>query len=260
MPGYNIITVNLDNVEEYGFFCVKNKNHPGYLAKLKWLQQRFKEGMRIKLMLTGNGQQVGFLEYISGEYTWRIVNAPNYLVIHCIWVNSNKFPPKGKATALLNDCIKDAESNGKTGVAVVSSDGTWMANKSLFLKNGFEQVDEAEPHFQLLVKKIGEGPLPSFPNNWTERLDQYTGLYLIYTNQCPFIGRAIGELPPVAEKHGIKLKMVELNNAKEAREKMVSPYGMINLVHDGQLLADHPISATRFKNILQKDLRLEIKE
>jgi len=34
------------------------------------------------------------------------------------------------------------------------------------------------------------------------------------------------------------------------------PYGMINLVYKGQLLADHPISATRFRNILQKDLGL----
>ena len=260
MADYNIITVNSDNVEEFGFFCVKNKKHPGYIAKLKWLQQRFEEGMRIKLILSDNGQQAGFLEYIPGEYTWRIINAPNYLVIHCIWVNSNKFPFKGKASALLMDCIKDADLNGKEGVAVVTSDGTWMANKSLFIKNGFEQVDKAEPHFQLLIKRLGKGPLPSFPCNWEERLNQYQGLQLIYTNQCPFIGKAVEELPPVAEKYGIRLNLVELNNATEAREKMPSPYGMINLVYNGQLLGDHPISATRFKNILQKDLKLEVRK
>ena len=46
------------------------------------------------------------------------------------------------------------------------------------------------------------------------------------------------------------------NDPAEARERMPSPYGVISLVYQGRLLADHPISATRFKNILQKDLKL----
>ncbi len=260
MTNYKIVTVDASNVEELGFFCVKNKKHPGYIAKLSWLQQRFKEGMRIKLILTTDGIQAGFLEYIPGEYTWRIIKAPGYLVIHCIWVNSNKLPYKGIASALLNDCVKDAESSGKEGVAVITSDGTWMVSKEVFIKSGFEQVDEAELHFQLLIKRIGKGPLPAFPQNWDERLKQYRDLQLLYTNQCPFIGKAVQELPPVAEKHGIRLNLVELKSAADAREKMPSPYGMINLVYNGRLLAYHPISATRFKNILQRELKLEMRK
>ncbi|MCP3931002.1 MAG: GNAT family N-acetyltransferase [Bacteroidetes bacterium] len=256
MADYKIITIDPENVEKYGFFCVKNKKHSGYIAKLAWLKKRFKEGMRIKMILTSDGKQAGFLEYIPGEFTWRIVNAPEYLVIHCIWVNSKKFPFKGLASELIQESIKDAELNGKEGVAVVSSDGPWMTGKEIFIKNGFEEVDQAEPHFQLLAKRIGNGPLPGFPQNRDERLKQYQGLQLIYTNQCPYIGKAVAELPPVAKKHGIQLNLVELDNAAEAREKMPSVYGMFNLVYDGQLLADHPISATRFKNILQKDLKL----
>jgi len=256
MADYNIVTVDSGNVEEFGFFCVKNVKHPGYVAKLPWLQQRFEEGMRIKLVLTTGGKHAGFLEYIPGEYTWRVVNAPDYLVIHCIWVASKKFPYKGMASALLKDCVKDAGSSGKAGVAVVTSDGTWMASKEVFIKNGFEQVDEAELHFQLLAKSLGKGPLPAFPRDWDKRLRRYRGLQLIYTNQCPYIGKAVEELPPVAEKYGIRLDLVELKSAQEARRRMPSPYGMISLVCDGQLLADHPISATRFRNILVKELKL----
>ncbi|NIT54726.1 MAG: GNAT family N-acetyltransferase, partial [Aliifodinibius sp.] len=203
MPNYQIVTVNASNIDELGLFCVKNKKHPGYIAKRSWLNQRFREGLRIKLIVTVDGQHAGFLEYTPGEYTWRVVNAPGYLVIHCIWVASHKFPCKGMASDLLNDCVQDAESNGKEGVAVVSSDGPWMASKNVFVKYGFEQVDEADPYFQLLIKRIGKGPLPAFPQNWEERLKPYRGLQLLYTNQCPFIGKAVEELPPVAEKHGI---------------------------------------------------------
>jgi hypothetical protein len=101
------------------------------------------------------------------------------------------------------------------------------------------------------------GPLPEFPQNWAERLSQFRDLQLIYTNQCPYIGKAVAELPPVAEQHGIQLQLLELNDPAEARERIPSPYGVISLVYQGRLLADHPISATRFKNILQKELKLQ---
>lgn len=141
-------------------------------------------------------------------------------------------------------------------MAAVTSDGPWMASKDVFLKNGFEQVDEAPPCFQLLAKQTGRGPLPSFPQNWDERLSRCRELQLLYTNQCPYIGKAIAELPPVAERHGIRLHLEELADAAEARARMPSPYGVISLVYQGRLLADHPISATRFRNILQKELQL----
>jgi hypothetical protein len=256
MSDFSIITVDTENMEELGFFCIKNKKHPGYIAKLAWLRRRFDEGMRIKLLHTKDGKQAGFLEYIPGEFTWRTVHAPGYFVIHCIWVHSHKFPYKGMASALIEDCLLDARSSGKIGVAVVTSDGPWLARKDVYLKNDFKQVDEAQPYFQLLTHQAREGPSPSFPHNWDERLSQYQDLHMIYTNQCPYIGKAVAELPPVAEQHGIQLHLHELQDPAQAREKMPSPYGVISLVYQGQLLADHPISATRFKNILEKDLNL----
>ncbi len=257
MHDFSIVSVNKENVADLGIFCVKNKKHVGHIAKASWLHQRFNEGLRIKLLVTKEGKQAGFLEYIPGEYTWRVVHAPNYLVIHCLWVNSNKFPYTGMASALLQDCIQDAKTRDMAGVAVVTSDGPWMASKTVFLKNGFEQVSETPPHFQLLVKRTDTGPLPTFPQNSAERLHRVHDLQLIYTNQCPYISKAVDELPPVAEQHGIQLQLIELNDAAEARERMPSPYGMISLVYQGRLLADHPISATRFRNILQKELSLQ---
>ncbi|MBD3266962.1 GNAT family N-acetyltransferase, partial [bacterium] len=126
-------------MEKFGFFCIKNKKHPGYIAKRSWLRQRFEEGMRIQLILTPDGQQAGFLEYIPGEYTWRVIHAPNYLVILCIMVGKN-FSDKDLGSALLKDCLNDAKASGKLGVAVVTSDDSFLASREIFIKNGFEQV------------------------------------------------------------------------------------------------------------------------
>jgi len=256
MNGYSITTVDHSNVDDLGFFCVKNKKHPGHVAKRRWLEKRFDEGLRIKLIQTKNGEQAGFLEYVPWESTWRAVEAPNHLVIHCLWVKSKRFPYPGMTRAILAECFDDAQSSGMEGVVVVASEGPWMAGQGVFLKHGFELVDEAPPCFQLLVRRVGRGSPPRFPTNWQERLERIPDLQLLYADQCPYIGKAVLELPPVAAEHGVRLKLVELQDPAEARQRMPSPYGVVSLVHAGRLLADHPISATRFRNILQRELHL----
>ena len=79
---------------------------------------------------------------------------------------------------------------------------------------------------------------------------------MLYANQCPYVGKAVAELPEVARRHGTRLDLVEMKNPAQARAKMPSPYGVFALAYNGLLLADHPISATRFRNILRKDLGL----
>lgn len=259
MAEFQLVTVTENNVDELGFFCVQNKKHPGYIAKRRWLRDRFAEGLRIKIVRTATQKTAGFLEYIPGEFTWRVVDAADYLVIHCLWVASKKFPLKGMAAALLNECFSDAKSYNKKGVAVVTSDGPWMANQKVYQKYGFEEVDQAPPAFQLLTREISGNKSAVFPTNWQQRLQSFQALTLLYTNQCPYISKAVGELPPVAKAFGVELKLQELGNAAEARQLMPTPYGTVCLVYQGRILADHPISATRFKNILRKDLGLREK-
>ena len=46
-----IINVDAGNVGRHGFFCYMSKRKsPGYQRKLQWLEARFSEGMRIKLL------------------------------------------------------------------------------------------------------------------------------------------------------------------------------------------------------------------
>ncbi len=254
MSDFQLVTVNESNVDELGFFCVQNKKHPGYIAKRRWLRDRFSEGLRIKLIRTAEEKTAGFLEYIPGEYTWRVVEAEDYFVIHCLWVASKKFPLKGMAAALLEDCFNDAKAQKRKGVAVITSDGPWMATRKVYEKYGFEEVDQAPPTFQLLTKEVSGIRSANFPNNWEQRLRSLQELTLLYTDQCPYISKAVGELPAVAKAFGVDLKLQELENAADARQLMPTPYGTICLAYQGRILADHPISTTRFKNILRKDL------
>ena len=79
-----IINVNEDNVEEVGFFCLMSRRQSeAYQRKLRWLKDRFDEGMKIKMLKLPDR---GFIEYIPGEYAWRAVEAKGYMFIHCLWV------------------------------------------------------------------------------------------------------------------------------------------------------------------------------
>jgi hypothetical protein len=163
---------------------------------------------------------------------------------------------KGR-TLLLEECIRDAKKEKMNGVAVITRKGPWMANKELFLKDGFELVDEAPPDFELLVKKIKKNAhSPKFSGGWKERLSQYgKGLTIIRSDQCPYLEKWIKEIRETAkEKYSIKAKIVELKTCKEA-QNAPSAYGTFSIVFNGKLLADHPISNKRFMNIMNKEVK-----
>ncbi len=248
-----IISVNSENISEYQPVCFLNPKNDGYLKKLKWLKEPFSKGLITKLLyLENEGKCNGFIEYIPGEHAWRAVDAKGYMFIHCIWISPNKYKEKGYGSLLVKECFKDAKKEGKYGVAVVTSEGPFMTGKALFLKNGFNSVAKDKPSYELMVKTIKSGPLPKF-RDWEKQLSQYRGLNIIYTNQCPWVARSIKEISDIAKKKGFKLKIVELENARQAQDAP-SIYTAFNLIYNGKLLVDHYISSRRFLNIIYKEL------
>jgi hypothetical protein len=237
--GVEMVTVDASNVDKERFFCYKSKpKTEGYRRKLEWLRQRFAEGMVIKIIYEGK-RSVAFVEYIPGEYAWRAVEAPGYMVIHCLWVVGTG-KKKGYATRLLQACIDDARATQMHGVAMVTSSGHWLTGKKVLLKSGFEEIDQAPPTFDLLVKRFEDAPMPHFAQNWEERLASYgPGITILRSDQCPYIEDATKIFLETAAERGIPARVVELETAKEVREVSPSPYGVFNVVYDGRLLSYH---------------------
>ena len=246
-----IVRVDASNVSDYGFFCYKSKpKSEGYQRKLAWLEGRFEEGMKLQIVHE-NGRSVGFVEYIPGEYAWRAVRAKNYMVIHCLWV-VGRAKEKGYGSLLLDECVEDARKQGMDGVVAVTSSGTWLVDKKLFLKHGFELVDQAPPSFDLLVKRFGEAPLPSFPQNWEERARRHgAGLIVFRSDQCPYIEDATKGALDLAGESGLEARMVEVKDCRQAQDTSPSPYGVFNIVYDGQLVTYTYIGSKEKKALLR---------
>jgi len=231
-----IVTVDASNVDRYGFFCYKSKpKTAGYRQKRQWLEERFAEGLRIKIVREGN-KSAGFIEYTPGEFAWRAVHAPNYLVIHCMWV-VGRGKGKGYGSRLLSEVIADAQAMGKDGVAMVTSRRPWLAGSALFLKHGFEPVGEAPPSFELLVRPFGDAPRSTFPTDWERRIDRYgSGLTVVRSGQCPYLDDATEAALAAAREMGVTGKVVELTTARDVQASAPSAYGVYGVVYDGRLL------------------------
>jgi len=251
MATFEIIDVTPNNAAKESLFCIKNPKYPGFKLKLDWLTKRMEEGLKLKLLKIA-GETVGFIEYVPGEYAWRPVKADNFMFIHCMWVFRNKNLNRGYGSMLLEACENDAQVQGKHGLAVVASKGSWMSSPEIYEKNDFESVQEKD-RFILMTKVFGNFQRPSFLN-WEENLNRYQGLNLVYANQCPLFIKSVEEMKETARALGHELKVKVMESPDEIR-KAASGYGVYSLVYNGKLLADHYISNTRFKNILNKEVQ-----
>ncbi len=255
MPGAHraqLIEVTAENVAETGFFCCMSKpKSQGYQSKLNWLKARFAEGMRIKMYKL---PQRGFIEYIPGECAWRTVEAKGYMFIHCLWV-VGKSKNQGLGGRLLKACIEEARDAGMHGVAMLASEGNWLAGKKLLLKHGFKSVAQAPPSFDLIAMKFDNAPPPVLLNSWEKKAAQFAlGLTVFRSDQCPYIDDAVKTVLHTAQRLGLESRVVELKTSEEVRNLAPSPYGVFSIVYNGKLLSHHYLLEKELLKRLQAEV------
>lgn len=255
MPDIEIIDLNPENIADYGVCGYKDlKKHLELRRKIDWFKEYYPKGLRIKVIFSREGGYQGMLEYIPGKYAHRPVDAEGYMFIHCIFVGfKNEFKGKGYASSLIEECIKDAKEANMQGVAVVTRNGSFMAKKDIFLKKGFVPVDEAEPDFELLVLKFNpEADDPKFKNMSLDTEKYGEGLTVIRSAQCPYSVKNVDAILKTArDKLKIKANLIDLESSDEAQH-VPCAFGTFCIIYNGKVISHHPISNTRFENIMKK--------
>ncbi|MFH1394436.1 MAG: GNAT family N-acetyltransferase [Candidatus Micrarchaeota archaeon] len=251
MREYEVVDTNADNIGACSFCQRKPGRTEGHRRKCDWLKKRYAEGLRFKVLRSREFGDIGVIEYAPGSHAWRPVEAEGYLVIHCLMVN-RRHKGKGLGAVLLDDCLRDARKSRRRGVAVVTSSDSFMAGSGLFIKAGFVSV-ESNPPYELLVKKFkATAPDPRFIVDRERALKRHTkGLTILAADQCPMVSKWVEDISQAARALGLKPKMVRIKSAKASRE-LPTPYGMFSIIYDGRLIAERPVSGTRFKNIMSK--------
>jgi GNAT superfamily N-acetyltransferase len=254
MASFTIVDITPSNVQDETLFCIKNVKSNGFKRKKTWFSQRYKEGLRINILKDADGEMAGFIEYVPGELAWRPIEAKGYMFVQCLFVYPKKNKNLGFGSALVKKAEAEAKEAGYSGICTICSEGAWMSDSNLFLKLGFKKIEQ-KGRFELLCKSWNaKASAPQF-KDWENQQKYYPGWQLVYADQCPWHDKAVEAMWNTAQDFGIDLKLTCLKTAEEA-QRAPSGFGVFSLLHDGKLLEDHYLSATRFRNILNKELRL----
>jgi N-acetylglutamate synthase-like GNAT family acetyltransferase len=257
MKDTTILDLTPNNFVDYGVCGYKDaKKHIELRKKIEWFKNYYPKGLRIKIILLKNSDYQGMIEYIPGEYAHRPILAKEYMFIHCVFVGFKKeFKGKGYASSLIKECINDAKKNNMKGVAVVTRKGSFMAKKDIFLKMNFKIVDEAYPDFELLALNFSKNNLnPSF-RDMEKQLKKYQkGLFILRSVQCPYTEKNVNPIIDSAKnKFWLKTNLVDLTDSTDVQNSPCA-FGSFCIILNGEILSYHPISNTRFENIMKKKL------
>jgi N-acetylglutamate synthase-like GNAT family acetyltransferase len=257
MEDIKIIDITPENIAEYGVCGYKDvKKHIELRKKIAWFKEYYPKGLRMKVVFSQKGGYQGMLEYIPGKYAHRPVEADGFMFIHCVFVGfKNEFKHMGLASKLLDECITEARDTKMLGVAVVTRKGPFMVHNDLFLKNGFQIVDSAKPDFDLLVLKFDEKSKdPRFMQNMEEHSkDYHDGLTIMRSAQCPYTEKNVNAIIESAKRMNLKTKLVDLTDANSV-QNMPCAFGSFCLIYNGKIISHHPVSNTRFENIMKKEI------
>lgn len=256
MDDVRIIDLTPENIADYGVCGYKDvRKHTELRRKIAWFTTYYPKGLRIKALLSRDHGYQGMIEFIPGEYAHRPVDAGGYLFIHCIFVGFRKeFKGKGYASALIDACIDEAKRSGKKGVAVVTREGSFMAGRDIFLKKGFLVTGRADPDFEMLALKFDPAaPDPAFREGMTRSREKYgKGLSIFRSAQCPYSVKNVEAIMETARsRFGLDPVLVELEDAGAVKDSPCA-FGTFCILLDGEVISHHPISNTRFENIMTK--------
>lgn len=257
MDDPEIIELTPESISKYGVCGYKDvSKHLELRKKIEWFKDYYPNGLRIKALISEKGGYQGMLEYIPGEYAHRPVQAKRYMFIHCLFVGFKKeYKGKGYASLLIEDCIKDAKNKEMLGVAVVVRKGSFMADKRIFLKNGFIVVDRAKPDFDLLVLKFNNASInPCFKQDMETTLSEYAnGLTVMRSAQCPYTEKNVNAIIASAKKMKLNTKLIDLTNSNSVQNTPCA-FGTFCIIYNGKVVSNHPISNTRFENIMKNEI------
>ena len=129
----NYIRITKDNIDEEHICCAMSGKQS--VAKKEWLKQRFEEGL---VFYRSEERGKCFIEYIPAENAWVPIEADGYLYINCLWV-SGSMKGHGYSNDLLDACIRDAKTQGRKGLCILSSEKkkkSSLPTQSIWLTRG----------------------------------------------------------------------------------------------------------------------------
>ncbi len=87
-------------------------------------------------------------------------------------------------------------------------------------------------------------------------LKEYSdGLTIMHSAQCPYTEKNVNAIIESANKMKIKTRLIDLADYK-AVQSVPCAFGSFCIIYNGKVISHHPISNTRFENIMKGLLKV----
>ena len=239
----NYIRITKDNIDKENICCAMSGSQS--VAKKEWMKQRFDEGL---VFYRSEERGKCFIEYIPAENAWVPIVADGYIYINCLWI-AGALKGHGYSNDLLSECIRDAKSQGKKGVCILSSEGRkreFLSDPKYMAYKGFSVADVSDCGINLMYLPLAEdAEPPKFKDCAKSPRDDGEGFVLYYTDQCPFTYYWVPRVQEVANEHGIPLKVIHITS-KEAAQSIPAPVTTYALFRNGKFITQAIQSDKKF--------------
>ena len=239
----NYIRITKNNIDKEHICCAMSGRQS--LTKKEWLKQRFDEGL---VFYRSEERGKCFIEYIPAENAWVPIEADGYLYINCLWV-SGSMKGHGYSNDLMDECIRDANAQGKKGLCILCAEGRkreFLAEPKYLAHKGFTVADISDCGITLLYLPLMEGAgQPRFKECAKHPKTDGDGFVLYYTDQCPFTCYWVPRVEETAKEHHIPLRTIHITS-KEAAQSVPAPVTTYALFRDGKFVTQGIQSDKKF--------------
>lgn len=210
------LNLTSDNISHEHICCAigKGKHEKGEVLKRNWLRTQFEHGLIFR-KLDERGKV--FIEIVPSEFALKPIAAPNFMVIHCLWV-SGKFKGHEHGRALLEFAIEEAKKQGKDGICVLAGKANYMTDGKFYKYFGFEKVDQTDNGiFELMSLSFNQQTAKPQICELAKAAVLVGGkdITVFTTPQCPFVPTCLGDLKIVAAELKLAVKVITLSSHEE---------------------------------------------
>lgn len=227
------IRITKENIDKEHICCAMSGKQS--IAKKAWLKERFDEGL---VFYRSEERGKCFIEYIPAENAWIPIEADGYLYINCLWV-SGSMKGHGYSTDLLDECVRDANTQGRKGICILCAQGRkreFLSDPKFLAYKGFQVADVSECGINLMYLPLAENAKPpKFKDCARYPRTVENGFVIYYTDQCPFTYYWVPRVEKVAKEHDIPLKTIHITT-KEAAQNVPAPVTTYALFRDGKFV------------------------
>ena len=243
------INLTPENLEKEHLCCLirSKKSNPGIDSKREWLKERLQEGHVFRKL---NVRGCAFIEYAPLETAWTPIEGENYLYIYCLWT-SGDLKGHGYGKELMEYCLDDAETRGKSGVCMLGAEHqkAWLSDMRFAEKYGFRPADRAGEY--LILAKSFDGTVPHFAENAKKQVIENDDLTVYYDDRCPYLSNRVASLSEYCGRNAIPARFIHVDSLEKAKN-LPCVFQNFAVLYGGKLITVNQIDSSFIERLRKK--------